>query len=153
MYKLGTTSLKRLEGVHPDLVKVVKKAIEITSVDFTVVEGLRSIEKQRENVDKGYSKTMNSRHLTGHAVDLAPWVNNTIDWKTEENFFKIADAMRTAAIEYNIEVLWGRAWLMAINYYPSAGAAQASYVAERKRQGRKPFYDGPHFQLTWRNYP
>lgn len=70
MYKLSKKSLDRMKGVHPDLVKVVKRAIQISEVDFTVTEGLRDIERQRELVKSGASKTMNSRHLTGHAVDL-----------------------------------------------------------------------------------
>lgn len=73
-FSLGARSLLRLQGVHPSLVRVVKRAIRITPVDFTVLEGVRSRERQAELVRIGASKTMNSRHLTGHAVDLAPWV-------------------------------------------------------------------------------
>ena len=72
-YQLGTRSRQRLSGVHPDLVAVVKRAIHITEQDFTVIEGIRNIKRQRELFKAGKSTTMNSRHLTGHAVDIAPW--------------------------------------------------------------------------------
>ena len=77
-YKLSQRSLDRLIGVNPNLVKVVKRAIQISEIDFMVVEGLRTKETQAEYVKKGVSKTMNSYHLTGHAVDLAPIVNGKI---------------------------------------------------------------------------
>lgn len=105
-YKLGERSLKNLEGVHPDLVAVVKRAIEITEQDFTVIEGLRSIERQRELVASGASRTMNSRHLTGHAVDIAPW---PISWDWQR-FYPIADAMKQAAEELYIDLEWGGDW-------------------------------------------
>lgn len=122
-YKLGERSLKNLEGVHPDLVAVVKRAIEITEQDFTVIEGLRSIERQRELVASGASRTMNSRHLTGHAVDIAPW---PISWDWQR-FYPIADAMKQAAEELYIDLEWGGDW--------------------------KSFKDGPHWQLPWSRYP
>lgn len=152
-YQLGKTSLVRLRGVHPDLVSVVKLAIEITDQDFTVVEGLRSLETQRRYVNEGKSKTMNSRHLTGHAVDLAPWVNGRIDWQDEAAFHVIAEAMREAAVELNVELLWGRAWQLALNHYDSAEEAFKEYLKDCKEKKKKPFLDGPHFQLTWNSYP
>lgn len=123
MYQLGKKSKKKLEGVHPDLVKVVERAIEITEQDFTVLEGLRDIERQRELVNTGKSTTLNSRHLTGHAVDLAPW---PISWEWE-GFYPIADAMKTAADELGVSLEWGGDW--------------------------KSFPDGPHFQLSRKAYP
>ena len=122
-YKLGNKSLQKLKGVHPDLVAVVKRAIEITEQDFLVLEGLRSYERQRELVNKGKSKTMNSRHLTGHAVDIAPYPLSW-DW---EYFYPIADAMKDAAQELGIDLEWGGDW--------------------------KSFKDGPHWQLSWKSYP
>ena len=122
-YALGQRSLQNLSGVHPDLVSVVKRAIEITEQDFSVLEGLRSLEQQRINVDKGVSKTMNSRHLTGHAVDLIPYPVSW-DW---EYFYPIADAMKQAAEELGVDIEWGGDW--------------------------KSFPDGPHFQLPWSEYP
>lgn len=78
-YRLGKRSRQHLVGVHPDLVRVVERAINITSVDFTVLEGLRAIERQRRLLSSGASTTLRSRHLTGHAVDLGAWVDGTVD--------------------------------------------------------------------------
>lgn len=109
MFKLGSRSLKNLEGVHPDLVKVVKRAIEITKQDFACIEGLRSKKRQAELVKKGASKTMNSRHLTGHAVDLAAWVDGTISW--DHKFYgEIKEAMFIAARDVNVPLRWGGDW-------------------------------------------
>lgn len=105
-YQLGIRSRQRLSGVHPDLVAVVERAIEITKVDFTVLEGLRSRDRQRELVAKGASKTMNSRHLTGHAVDLAPW---PISWERED-FIPIVEAMSKAAEELGVAIVHGHDW-------------------------------------------
>ena len=124
MYKLGQTSLERLEGVHPDLVSVVKRAIEITEQDFSVLEGLRSIEQQRKNVARGVSKTMNSRHLTGHAVDLVPYPLPKGEWQRVW-WNEIAPAMHQAADELGIPLESGhRDW----------------------------GWDSPHFQLPWSAY-
>lgn len=125
-YKLGLRSKQRLKGVHPDLVKVVKRAIEISEVDFTVLEGLRSVDRQRKLVDKGASTTMNSRHLTGHAVDLGAWVGGTVRWDWPL-YHKIGAAMKQAADELGVKIVWGGDW--------------------------KSFPDGPHFQLDWGAYP
>jgi peptidoglycan L-alanyl-D-glutamate endopeptidase CwlK len=122
-YVLGNKSRRRLYGVHPDLVLVVNKAIEITTQDFTVLEGLRTAERQQQLYNTGKSKTMNSRHLTGHAVDLAPWPI-TWDW---EYFYPIADAMKDASDEVGVPIEWGGDW--------------------------KSFPDGPHFQLPHKDYP
>jgi len=122
-YKLGTRSLQNLSGVHPDLVAVVKRAIQITEQDFTVIEGVRNIERQRELYRKGASKTLNSRHLTGHAVDMVPW---PIDWNDLDRFEVVSEAMKAAAEELNIPIVWGGDW--------------------------KSFYDGPHFELNRKNY-
>lgn len=129
-YKLGTRSLERLEGVHPDLVKIVKRAIELTTVDFTVLEGLRSVSRQRELVDKGASQTMNSRHIKapngyGHAVDLGAWIDGDVSWDWKY-YHKIAEAVADAAKELRIPVEWGGNW--------------------------KSFKDGPHWQLPWKSY-
>ncbi len=121
MFKLSQRSIDRLNGVHPDLVSVVKLAIERSDVDFMVTEGLRTKERQRELVAAGASKTMNSRHITGHAVDLVAYVNGIRwDWPLYE---KIAKAMKQAAYELNIKIEWGGDW--------------------------KSFKDGPHFQIPW----
>ena len=119
-FKLGATSLARLKGVHPDLVRVVKRAIELTKQDFTVLEGLRSKERQKQLVAKGASKTMNSYHITGHAVDVAPIVNGQVSWDWKY-YYPVRDAMKAAAKELGVKIEWGGDW--------------------------KSFKDGPHFQI------
>ena len=123
MYKLSQRSLDRLKGVHPDLVKVVKRAIELTEHDFSVIEGVRSVETQREYVAKGVSKTMNSRHLTGHAVDLYP-VGRPTPW---DKCAVVAKAMKKAADELGVPIVWGGDW--------------------------RSFVDQPHYELDRRVYP
>ena len=120
-YYLGKRSVQRLDGVHPDLVKVVKRAIEITDVDFTVLEGLRTKERQKELFDAGASQTLRSRHLTGHAVDLGAYVAGSVRWDWPL-YHKIAKAMKRAAKEQGIALEWGGDW--------------------------RTFKDGPHFQLA-----
>jgi peptidoglycan L-alanyl-D-glutamate endopeptidase CwlK len=153
MYQLGNKSLEKLKLVHPDLARVVKRAINLTEQDFTVVEGLRTLERQKELVATGKSQTMKSRHLDGHAVDLAPWVNGTIDWNTTSHFDAVAEAMRKAAIAEKVEVLWGASWDLALNYRVSSADALEAYLHDCKVKGKKPFLDRPHFQLTWKAYP
>ena len=99
-YVLGSRSLNNLKGVNTELVEVVKRAIEITKQDFTVIEGLRSMSRQRQLKAEGFSETLNSRHLTGHAVDLVPYPVSW-DW---EYFYPIADAMKAAAEELNVDL-------------------------------------------------
>lgn len=125
-YQLGVASRKRLEGVHPDLIKVIERAIEITEIDFTVTEGLRTLARQKELLAAGASKTLKSRHLTGHAVDLAALIKGRISWDWPL-YAKLAAAMKAASKELNIPIEWGGDW--------------------------KTFRDGPHFQLPWKKYP
>lgn len=126
MYSLGKRSRERLNGVHPDLVKVVEHAIEITTVDFAVLEGLRTPERQKVLKEAGASQTLNSRHITGHAVDLGAWVDGEVRWDWPL-YSQIAKAMKAAAAELNIPIEWGGDW--------------------------RTFKDGPHFQLPRKEYP
>ena len=126
MYKLSKVSETNLVGVHPELVAVVRRAIEITSVDFRVIEGLRTLERQRQLVKAGASQTLRSRHLTGHAVDLAAMVGGKVRWDWPL-YPKIAMAMKYAASDLKVPIEWGGDW--------------------------RDFKDGPHFQLPWFNYP
>src|SRR5690606_10395902 len=126
-YKLSEKSLDRLKGLHPDLVKVVKRAIEITDIDFSVGEGLRTITRQKELFKQGATKTMNSRHLTGHAVDLFALDKDgkvTWDWKY---YYPLAAAVKKAAEDVGVSIEWGGDW--------------------------SKFKDGPHYQLPWSKYP
>jgi peptidoglycan L-alanyl-D-glutamate endopeptidase CwlK len=126
VFKLGKRSIERLQGVHPDLVRVVERAIDLTTVDFTILEGLRSPERQQTLVASGASQTLNSRHITGHAVDLGAWVDNQVDWSWPL-YTKIANAMKAAANELGVSIVWGGDW--------------------------RTFKDGPHFELDRRYYP
>ncbi|HEF8772458.1 M15 family metallopeptidase [Providencia manganoxydans] len=126
-YVFSKRSEENLRGVHPDLVKVVRRALELTDIDFMVIEGKRNEARQRDLVASGKSQTMNSRHLTGHAVDCAPLVNREIPWKDWSKFKLVADAVLQAGKELGIDVEWGGNW--------------------------KSFKDGPHFQLTHKSYP
>lgn len=108
-FTIGARSLAKLDGVHPDLVKVVQRAITLTEMDFAVIEGLRTKDKQAEYVARGKSLTMNSRHLTGHAVDLGAWVDGKISWESE-HYPPIARAMKQAAHDLNIPLEWGGDW-------------------------------------------
>jgi peptidoglycan L-alanyl-D-glutamate endopeptidase CwlK len=143
----------RLAGVHPDLVRVVRRAAEGGAL-FRVEEGLRTVDRQRQLVAKGASQTMASRHITGHAVDLLPLVDGqpTFDWKY---YFPLADAIAHAARAEGVPIIWGGAWGRTVQDWPQGGAKQAqdAYVAERRAVGRKPFLDGPHFELPAAVYP
>ncbi|MDO4671658.1 MAG: M15 family metallopeptidase [Porphyromonadaceae bacterium] len=134
-FYLGKRSLENLRGVHPDLVKVVRRAIELTEVDFKVIEGRRSETRQRQLVVNGKSQIMNSRHLTGHAVDCAPLVGGIIPWDNRGAFAAVSRAMFAAADELGIPLRWGGDWNQ-----------NGSSDDER-------FYDGPHFELPRQKYP
>lgn len=150
-FKLSKRSLSRLEGVDADLVAVVKRAIELTTVDFGVTEGMRSIETQRKYVAAGKSQTMNSKHLTGDAVDVVAYIegDNGPEVAWELNLYDdIADAFKQAAIELGVPLLWGAAWNVPdiTKWEGTMNEAMCHYIDERRAQKRKPFLDGPHFQ-------
>lgn len=120
-YKLSTKSIERLKGLHPVLSSIVMLAIKISDVDFSVIDGVRSKEKQAQYVKDGLSKTLDSYHLTGHAVDIYPWVGG----KTSHDHFhytQLNEAMQKAAKQLGYEVEWGGNW--------------------------KSFVDKPHFQIN-----
>ena len=147
-FKLSTRSKERLIGVHPDLVKVVRRAIELTDIDFGVTEGLRSLEKQKELVAKGASQTLKSKHLEGNAVDLVAYLGSRISW--EITFYdNIADAVKQAALEYDVPIRWGAAWHIPniCKYDGTMQEATDEYVKLRISQGRRPFIDAPHFEI------
>jgi len=125
-FALGARSLARLEGVHPDLVKVVQLAIRKSDLDFAVLEGRRTIDRQRQLFGQGATKTMNSRHLTGHAVDLAPVINGDVSWDWPL-YHRLAKTVKAAAAELGVPITWGGDW--------------------------RTFKDGPHWELPWAQYP
>jgi len=154
-FKLGKRSLQRLEGVDDRLVEVVKYAISISKTDFTVLEGLRTPERQRELVEKGNSQTMKSKHLEGLAVDLGAYDSVTgIRWE-EAAYVPIADAMQQAAKVKGVALCWGAAWAVPDYKYPYDcrlwdGGMQGCWEAYhelRRSQGKRGFNDMPHFEL------
>lgn len=154
MFVLGTKSLSRLTGVHADLVRVVRRAITLTAVDFTVSEGVRSIDRQRQLVRAGASQTMDSRHLTGHAVDLTPLVAGRARWDWPL-VAQVTGAMRQAGLMEKVPIRWGGAWdlLLTDTGDQDPEALMEAYAARRRAAGRKPFMDGPHFELPAALYP
>ena len=148
-FKLSDRSMGRLEGVEPELIGIVTRAIELTKVDFGVTCGLRSKEEQRKLVESGASQTMKSKHLEGRAVDVVAYIGPRITWELNV-YDDIADAFKQAADEMNVGIRWGAAW----NIYDLRGwdktmeDAMNHYVDERRSQGRRPFIDAPHFELA-----
>lgn len=152
-FALGATSLAHLQGVNPDLVRVVKRAITTTTQDFSVNEGLRSVAKQMANVAAGNSRTMESRHLDGHAVDLVPWINGSLQWDWPA-IYHIASAMRGAGIAENVPLRWGGVWDRALNELPGDPAGlKLAVEAYAKRHVGSDLLDGPHFELPKGVYP
>lgn len=134
--KLDARSIQRLEGVHPDLVAIVNRAADITVQPFIITEGLRTLERQKKLVAAGASTTLRSRHLTGHAIDVAAFIDmdGTGDYTSGDNirwdwplYKTLSIIMKDAAKELNLPIEWGGDW--------------------------RTFKDGPHFQLPWREYP
>lgn len=147
-FKLSKRSLARLEGVDERLVTVVRYAISATKIDFAVVCGLRTVEEQRELVAKRASKTMNSRHIGGFAVDLMAYIGDRGSW--ELNIYdEIADAVKEGAQTVGVPIRWGAAW--HINDIRKWGGtmedAMNEYVDLRRSQGKRPFIDAPHFEI------
>lgn len=131
-FVFSKSSREKLHGVHPDLVKVVELALTLSEVDFKVIEGLRTQERQNQLYVLRKTKTLNSRHLTGHAVDIVPL---PLDWNDKQAFGKVAKAMFAAAKQLKVAIRWGGDW---------------------NRNGRsddETFYDGPHFELLKAVYP
>lgn len=134
MKQWDARSLRNLQGIHPDLRKVMDRALQEAPFAFVVTEGLRTLERQKELVRIGASKTLKSRHLTGHAVDLVPFVDIDKDGKVEVEemyswplYHKLAPAIKAAALKEGVDVTWGGDW--------------------------KKFRDGPHWELSWKKYP
>lgn len=123
---LDARAQRNLSGVHPDLQQVVRRAAELSTVDFTVTEGLRTLERQKRLVAAGASRTQRSRHLTGHAVDLAAKVGGKVRWDWPL-YARLAEAMKAAADDLDVPLTWGGDW--------------------------KSFRDGPHFELPRETYP
>jgi len=148
-FKLSKRSLDKLEGVTHNLVNVVHKAIQLTKVDFGVVYGLRTLEEQKKLVAAGKSQTLKSKHLDGNAVDLMAYIDGKGCWELNV-YDDLADAMKAAAIEEGVPMRWGAAWHIPDirEWNGTMEAAMMSYIDLRRSQGRRPFIDGPHFELA-----
>lgn len=131
-FKFSRRSEENLKGVHPDLVKVARLALQLTEQDFTVIEGVRTKARQQQLFKQGATKTLNSRHLTGHAIDIVPY---PLDWNDLVAFGKLAKAMFAASKQLKIPIRWGGDWNM------------------NGRSDDEKFYDGPHFELLRAVYP
>ena len=123
---MDATSENKLKGVHPDLVKVIRRADQISSLPFKITEGLRSYERQKELKRIGATTTLKSRHLDGHAVDLAVLVQGRVRWDWPL-YSRLAEFVKKAAKDVGVPIEWGGDW--------------------------QSFKDGPHFQLPWKEYP
>jgi len=152
-FKLSNRSLGKLEGVHPDMVATVNRAIELTKVDFGVTFGVRTLEEQKKLYAAGRSQTMNSKHLIqdsgfSHAVDLVAYDGPNVVWELNV-YDDIADAMSEAANEVGCDIKWGAAWSVGniAAYVGTMEDAMNEYIDLRRSQGRRPFIDGPHFEL------
>ena len=148
-FSLSSRSLAKLEGVKPELVEVVKTAITLSKTDFGVIYGMRSAAEQQQLFDSGKSQTLKSKHLTGDAVDLMAYVDGKASW--ELNLYDdLADAMKWAATEKGVKIRWGAAWTVPdiAAWDGTMEAAMMSYIDTRRAESRRPFIDGPHFELN-----
>ncbi|AIO33112.1 D-alanyl-D-alanine carboxypeptidase family protein [Burkholderia cenocepacia] len=121
-FRFSRRSERNLVGVKPDLIKLARRALELSEVDFGVTEGLRTKDRQRQLVAEGKSRTANSRHLTGDAIDVVAYLGAAVTWEWKY-YEQIAVAFKRASAELGIPVEWGGDW--------------------------KSLKDGPHFQLPW----
>lgn len=156
-FKMSQRSLLNLEGVHPLLSAVVEKALTYTKTDFGVIHGVRTLAEQKDLFEKGASKTMDSYHLPqsdgySHAVDLMAYAGKRASWEITL-YDDLADAMKAAAQDLDVpegaSIRWGGAWTVPDirSWEGSMEDAMNSYVDLRRSQGRRPFVDGPHFEL------
>lgn len=147
-FVLGKASLKELEGVKAELVAVVKLAIQLTTQDFTVFDGIRTLKEQQQHVANGTSQTMKSKHLDGLAVDLVPWVNGKPVWDWNA-IYPIAWAMDEAATKLGCadKIRWGGAWDRVLaDFGNDLDDYWKECEAYAKRHPGKDFLDGPHFE-------
>jgi peptidoglycan L-alanyl-D-glutamate endopeptidase CwlK len=152
-YSLGPTSLSRLEGVHPTLAALVRRAIEVTTQDFTVMCGVRSLADEEAAVASGHSKTMHSKHLIqadgyGHAVDLVPWIGGNPVWDWDA-IYPIASAMHQATSEQPALVRWGGVWdRLLLGLPPDPAGLRLAVQAYQDRHPGPDLLDGPHMEIA-----
>jgi peptidoglycan L-alanyl-D-glutamate endopeptidase CwlK len=143
-FRWGLRSLQNLSGIHHDLRRVADRALQLTTQDMTVIEGIRSIERQRQLLAQGHTRTLNSRHITGHAIDVVPW---PVDWDDWDKFDALGTAFARAARELDIPVVWGAAWHKPLAEFKTGKEAREDYTKTRRAQKRPVYLDGPHFEL------
>lgn len=156
---LSTSSESKLMGVHRDLVRVVRTADRLLptinqNVEFIVGEGVRTIERQRQLFAAKATRTMDSRHLTGHAVDLWAMVDGDVRWDWGL-YYVLGEAMRQAAIREDVPLVWGGVWDLRIDALTPGGTQDdvEAYVTRRRNAGQQAFIDGPHYELDRKRYP
>ena len=149
-FVLSKRSIQNLNGVSTDLQWIVHRAINISTIDFGVIEGLRTVERQKELVAKGASKTMNSKHITGEAVDVLAYLGSRGSW--ELNLYDdIANAFRIAAQEQGVGIRWGGAWnIPDITVHTDCSWMMDAYIDYSRARGKRPFIDAVHFELAHR---
>jgi peptidoglycan L-alanyl-D-glutamate endopeptidase CwlK len=145
---------RRLAGVHPDLVRLCQRAFALTPDAFRITETLRTPARQAKLVKAGASRTLDSRHLTGHAVDLVALVDGKVRWDWPL-YYPIAATMAEAARIERLALVWGGTWgdIRLIHSAEAAEGAVAAYVRARRKQGLSAFIDGPHFELSRSTHP
>ena len=141
-FALSKTSRRNLQGVHPDLIRVVERAISATDLDFRVNEGLRSKERQAQIVASGASHTTRSRHLTGHAVDLVALLDGAVRWDWPL-YIRLANVMRQAADLEKVPLERGGNWRRIDGLRFDVTSHDLS----------REFPDGPHYKLPRSDYP
>lgn len=149
-FSLSKRSCDNLVGVDERLVAVVKRAIQLTPVDFAVIEGIRTPARQREMFNRGASQIREGgKHVLGHAVDLAAFLGNRVSWEVSL-YDEIADAMRQSAIERGVAIRWGGAWNVPDirSWSGTMESAMTFYIDARRQAGQRPFIDAPHFELA-----
>jgi len=147
-FRLSRRSRNNLEGVKQPLIDVVELAIQLTEVDFGVIEGVRTQERQKQLVASGASQTMNSKHLTGDAVDVMAYIGSRGSWESTL-YPVIADGFKEASQTLDVSIRWGGAWTVSDLrlWGRSSEEAMWSYVEARRSKGRRPFLDMGHFEL------
>lgn len=158
---LSAAAIAKLDGAHPALAALVKKAAQVCTVPFTVGEVTRTIERQKQLVAAGASTTMNSRHIPSkdgksRAVDLTALVGGQPSWDWTL-YYHIAEAMREASIALITPLEWGGVWDKQMREYADPQAENAAYILRQRAKNPDPkhkiFVDGPHFQLPWKDFP
>lgn len=155
MFAFSNLSKMRLSTVKADLIKVANLALMHTKVDFGIVQGIRSIEEQKKNMVNGASQIMQSKHLTGEAIDVIAYVNGKGTWE-DKYFYDIAEGFRMASRDLDIQIIWGASWIIKDlgKWKGTMEEAVQLYIDHKKEQSirlgksQKPFIDAGHFELS-----